>query len=318
MQIGFHASHEQFPPSALLALVRRAEDAGFQCAMCSDHFAPFSEAQGESGFAWSWLGSALATTKLSFGTVSAPGYRYHPAVLAQAVATLGEMFPDRFWVALGSGEYLNESITAQAWPTLEARRARLQQCASIIRALLRGETVTRDDAIRIRDAKLYTRPASPPRIFGAAVSPESAALVAQWADGLVTVNQPRDTLRAVVDAFRANGGEGKPMRLQVHVAWAPAESEALASAHQQWKANVFGGPLLWDAPSPRDLDAAARYVRPEDLHESVRISSDLGQHVAWLADDEKMGFEAIYLHEVGRNQERFIETFGARVLPRLR
>src|SRR5688572_20253129 len=125
MQIGFHASHEQFPPSELMTLVRRAEEAGFQCAMCSDHFAPFSVAQGQSGFAWAWLGGALATTKLSFGTVSAPGYRYHPAVLAQAAATLSEMFPQRFWLALGSGEYLNERITGEPWPPMSVRRERL-------------------------------------------------------------------------------------------------------------------------------------------------------------------------------------------------
>src|SRR5688572_6099129 len=104
MQVGYHASHEQFPPDELLRLVHRAEAAGFDCAMCSDHLAPFSGRQGESGFAWSWLGAAMATTRLSFGTVNAPGQRYHPAVIAQAAATLSQMFPGRFWLALGSGQ----------------------------------------------------------------------------------------------------------------------------------------------------------------------------------------------------------------------
>ena len=318
MQIGFHASHEQFPPSELLRLVRHAELAGFQCAMCSDHFAPFSEAQGQSGFAWSWLGGALATTQLSFGTVSAPGFRYHPAVLAQAAATLSEMFPNRVWLALGSGEYLNERSTGAAWPGMETRRARLRECAAIIRALLLGETVSHDGYVQVRDAKLYTRPKVPPKLFGAAVSPQSAALVAGWADGLATVNQAPETMRRVVEAFRSNGGAGKPMHLQVHVAWAPAESEALANAHDQWKTNVFGAPLLWDAPSPEHLDVAARHVQPEALRETVRVSADLAQQLAWLEQDRQLGFDAIYLHEVGRNQERFIETFGARVLPQLR
>src|SRR5687768_17037489 len=115
-QIGFHASHELYRPSTLLRCVERAEQAGFAAAMCSDHFHPWSDVEGQSGFAWSWLGSALQATRLPFGTVCAPGQRYHPAVIAQAVATLAEMFPSRFWLAVGSGEALNESITGAPWP----------------------------------------------------------------------------------------------------------------------------------------------------------------------------------------------------------
>jgi probable non-F420 flavinoid oxidoreductase len=317
MKIGFHASHEQYPPSELLRLVALAERAGFSAAMCSDHFAPFSARQGHSGFAWSWLGAALATTGLSFGTVSAPGYRYHPAVLAQGAATLAEMFPGRFWLALGSGEYINEQITGDAWPPLAARRERLRACAGAIKALLRGETVSLDGPVRVRDAKLWSRPATPPLVVGAAVSPESAARVASWADALVTVNQPEEVLRAVVRAFRENGGEGKPMYLQVHVAWAPDERAALAAAYDQWRANVFAGPVIWDAPTPEHLDAAARFVREDDVRQSVRVSSDLGQHVAWIARDRELGFDAVYLHEVGREQERFIDTFATHVLGKI-
>ncbi|HEX6115159.1 MAG TPA: LLM class flavin-dependent oxidoreductase, partial [Geminicoccaceae bacterium] len=113
--IGFHASHEQVDPRALLDAVQAAEAAGFQVAMCSDHFAPWSTRQGESGFAWSWLGAALQATSLSFGVVNAPGQRYHPAIIAQAAATLNVMFPDRFWIAIGSGQLLNEHITGERW-----------------------------------------------------------------------------------------------------------------------------------------------------------------------------------------------------------
>lgn len=318
MKIGFHASHEQFPPSRLLELVCRAENAGFEAAMCSDHFAPFSERQGQSGFAWSWLGAALQATQTTFGTVTAPGYRYHPAVVAQAAATLAEMFPERFWLALGSGENLNERITGAPWPPIDERRRRLRDCAEIIRALLRGETVSTDEPVRVREAKLYTRPAHPPRLVGAAVSPESAALVGAWADALITVNQEPEVLRRVLEAFRAHGGEGKPAYLQVHVAWAETESEALARAHEQWRANVVTGPRLWDATSPRELDAATAHVRPEELRGSVRVSADLARHVAWLEEDRERGFDAVYLHEVGTEQERFIDVFGERVLPALR
>jgi probable non-F420 flavinoid oxidoreductase len=314
MRIGFHASHEQFTPSRLLALAVRAGRAGFAAAMCSDHFAPFSMRQGQSGFAWSWLGAALQATELSFGTVSAPGYRYHPAVLAQAMATLAELFPERCWFALGSGELINERMTGADWPPMDERRARLHRSALHIKALLRGEVVSSADEPVLRDARLYTLPQRPPDIFGAAVSPESAALVAGWADGLITVNQSPERLAEVVRAFRTNGGAGKPMFLQVHVAWAPTEAEALAQAHDQWRSNIVVGPGLWDATAPEHLDATTADVRPEDLRAAVRISADLVQHRAWLEADRALGFDAVYLHEVGTNQERFIDVFGEKVL----
>ena len=127
-RIGIHASHEQIPPSRLLAAVRHAEAAGFGAAMCSDHFSPWSERQGESGFAWSWLGAALEATDLSLGCVNAPGQRYHPAIIAQAAATLAEMYPGRFWVALGTGEASNEHITGRARG--RTRRPATRACAS--------------------------------------------------------------------------------------------------------------------------------------------------------------------------------------------
>ncbi len=309
-EIGYHASHEQFRPSELLAAVRHADARGFVHAMCSDHFAPFSEAQGQSGFAWSWLGAALQGTNLTCGVVTAPGQRYHPAIVAQAAATLAEMFPRRFWLALGSGENVNEHITGDRWPSKEVRQARLRECVDVIRALFAGETVTHDGLVRVEEAKLYTRPTSLPPLFGAAVSAATAKWVASWADGLVTVNQPKDQLRRVVDAFRDNGGAGKPMYLQAHVSLEVDDAAARRAAHQEWRSNALGGPLLWDVPLPQHLDAAAKFVRPEDLDDSVRISADLERHFEWIRDDARLGFERVYLHQVGRDQRRLIDAFG--------
>src|SRR5688572_16462315 len=126
--IGLHASHEQFTPRELLDVVAAAEAAGFAAAMSSDHFMPWSEAQGQSGHAWSWLGAALERTSLPIGVVSVAGYRYHVAVVAQAAATLAQMYPGRFWLALGSGERLNEHITGERWPAAGQRDARLREC----------------------------------------------------------------------------------------------------------------------------------------------------------------------------------------------
>ena len=317
--IGFHASHEQFDPDRLLRLVQAAERAGFDAAMCSDHWAPFAEAQGQSGFAWSWLGAAMATTSLPFGVVNAPGQRYHPAIIAQAAATLAVMFPGRFWLALGSGQLINEHITGQRWPAKAERNDRLRECADVIRRLWVGETVShRGQHVTVSEAKLWTRPPRPPLLVGAAVTPPTAAWVGQWADALITVSQADEQLDQVVSAFRAHGGAGKPMYLQVHLAYAPTDAEARAAAFDQWRANALPSSVSTELRHPEQLAAAAKHVCPEDMDDAVRISADLDRHADWLRRDFARGFDGVYLHEVGRKQERFIDAFGREVLPHVR
>jgi probable non-F420 flavinoid oxidoreductase len=316
-RIGLHASHEQISPRQLLTDVRQAEAAGFDMAMCSDHFAPWSSRQGHSGYTWSWLGAALATTGLELGCVSAPGQRYHPAVHAQKIATLGQMFPGRFWVALGSGQAMNEHITGQAWPVKEVRVRRLEECVGVIRRLLAGEEVDHDGLVTVERARLWDLPDPVPRLIGPAVSVASAARVARWADGLVTINQPADTLRELLAAYREAGGTGKAS-LQVHLSWAPTQQEADAVAHDQWRSNVFPEPLSWDTAAVESFDAASEHVSPDTVREHVRVSADLGQHAAWLQEYLDLGFDDLYLHFVGQQQARFIDTFAERVLPALR
>lgn len=315
--IGLHCSHEQIPPSRLLTHVREAEAAGFGAGMSSDHFSPWSARQGESGFAWSFLGAALEATALPFGVVNAPGQRYHPAIVAQAAATLAELFPGRLWVALGSGEASNEHITGAGWPTKATRNARLRECVDVIRALFAGEVVDHDGLVRVDRARLWTLPAEPPSLIGAAVSADTARWCGGWADGLVTINQPRDALERVVAAFREGGGEGRPVYLQVHLSWAETEEEALRIAHDQWRTNVFRPPLVWDLETVEQFDLAAEYVRPEDVRKSVLVSAELGQHLAWLREFAELGFEQIHLHQVGQDLRPFIDAFGERVLPEL-
>ena len=318
--IGFHASHEQFAPSRLLKLAQLAAQSGFEAGMCSDHFNPWGERQGQSGFAWSWLGAAMqAVPAWTFGMVNAPGQRYHPAIIAQAAATLGEMFPGRLWCAFGSGQYLNEHVTGHPWPTKAERNERLRESVEVMRALWRGETVTRRGRwFTVEEAKLYTRPAEPPLVYGAALTEETARFVGGWADGLITVHAEPDKLRKLVAAFREGGGAGKPMSLQVHVAYAPTDDEARQAAHDQWRTNAFPSKLLSDIKRPDQFDVLGEKVKPEDMDQSVRISSDLNRHVAWLEQDLAVGFDRLYIHEAGPEQERFVRAFGEQVLPRLR
>ncbi len=314
--IGFHASHEQVHPSDLLRAVQRAEQVGFTGGMSSDHFSPWSVRQGHSGFAWSWLGAAMATTQLPFGVVNAPGQRYHPAIVAQAMATLSAMFPQRLWVALGSGENSNEHITGAGWPRKSLRNERLLECVHIIRALLAGEEVSHDGLVTVDRARLWTRPEVPPALIGPAVTPETAAWVASWADGLVTTNADHAKLRTMVDAYRSNGGVG-PLRLQVHVSWAPTDDEAISLAHDQWRGNIFAPPVCWDLETVEHFDEVADQVTPEQVREVVLVSSDLAQHAAWLAGFAELGFDEIAVHHVGREQEAFLEAYGSSVLPQL-
>ncbi|WP_404191900.1 TIGR03885 family FMN-dependent LLM class oxidoreductase [Streptomyces tauricus] len=314
---GIHASHEQVPPADLLDAVVHAERKGFTAAMCSDHFSPWSVRQGESGFAWSWLGAALqATDQVPFGVVNAPGQRYHPAIVAQAVSSLAAMYPARFWVALGSGEASNEHITGARWPRKDVRNARLRECVDIIRALLQGEEISHDGLVTVDRARLWTLPPEVPPLIGAACSTATAAWCAEWADGLITVNAPREQLREIVGAYRDAGGRG-PLHLQAHLSWAPTEEEAAALAHDQWRTNVHGPPASWDLDSAELFDSVSEHVTPERVAESVNISSDLGRHTAWLQEYAELGFDAVMLHHVGRAQGPFIDTFAAEVLPRL-
>jgi probable non-F420 flavinoid oxidoreductase len=285
--------------------------------MSSDHFSPWSERQGESGFAWSFLGAALATTGLPFGVVNAPGQRYHPAIIAQAAATLCQMFPGRFWMALCRGEASNEHITGERWPPKPIPNARLGECVTVMRALLAGKTVSHDGLVKVDRARLWTLPHQLPKLIGAAVSVDTAGWVGRWADGLITVNQSREHLKRMIEAFREGGGEAKPLYLQVHLSYAQDESHALEIAYDQWRSNVFAPPLCWDLELPAHFDEASRYVRKEDMRDAVLISSEPARFADWLNELATLGFDGRYLHHVGAEQQEFIETFGERVLPQL-
>lgn len=318
-RIGYHASHEQYPPSRLLAYVRHAAEAGFQSAMCSDHFHPWGEDQGQSGFAWSWLGAALEATTLPFGIVTVPGgWRYHPAIIAQAAATLAEMYPGRFWIAPGSGELLNEHIVGERWPHKAERNQRLREAVEIMRRLWAGEMVTHEGLLRVEEARLYSLPAEPPQIVGAALTPETAEWMGGWADGLITVTAEPEAMRAIIDAFRRSGGEGKPLYLQAQLSFAQTDEEALHAAWEQWCTATFPSSVLAELRTPAQFDAAGRSVTPDEVRRKVRVSADPEQHLRWLEADLRLGFEEINLHNVCREeQERFIDVFGRQVLPAL-
>lgn len=316
--IGYHASHEQFTPSDLLKWAVMAEQAGFGAINSSDHFHPWSERQGQSGYSFAWLGAAMQATKLPFGVVCAPGQRNHPAIVAQAAATLAQLFPGRFWMALASGEALNENITGDKWLTKPERNARLLECADVIKRLLQGEMVTHFGRIAVQEAKLYTLPEVQPLFIGAAVSTKTAEWMGSWAEGLITVHKPLHELTETIEAFKNNGGKGKPLYLKVQLSYARNEEVALQGAFDQWRTNIVSGEILDDLWQVKQYEAAAQFVRPEDLRKMVLISADPKQFIEWIQSYIDLGFEKIILHNVNRDQETFIKDFSEKVLPHLK
>lgn len=316
MKIGYHASHEQFSPRHLLELVQKAESAGFQAVLSSDHFHPWSNKQGESGFAWSWLGAAMQVTNLEFGVVNAPGQRYHPAIIAQAVATLDEMFPKRFWLCSGSGQALNENITGERWPPKQERNARLEESVAVMRKLWTGDYVSHKGLIQVENAKLFTKPTHLPTVYGAALTEKTAKWLSGWADGLITISKPIEALQKMVQAFQnSEENKRKPMVLKVQLSYAASEEKALKGAWEQWKNNIYPSKLISEIDTAEQFDALGEKVRKEDLKEHVIIGNKSEVFIEKIKEFEQLGFDKIILHNVNKDQEEFIDFFGKEVLP---
>lgn len=313
LTLSYHASHEQFSPSDLLSYVKLAEAAGFHGCHTSDHFHPWSEQQGQSGYAFSWLGAALEATQFPFSIITAPGQRYHPAIIAQAISTLLQMYPNRLAVSLGSGEALNECITGDVWLEKSMRNKRLLECADIIKRLLNGEEVTHSGLVKVSNAKLYTRPLITPPLMCAALTKETAAWAGTWADGLLTTYQPDGKLEEIIAAFRNRGGKDKPIHVKLTFSFAQDEQVARSEAHHQWRFDCIEKLKLAELKSVADFDNAAKDITADKVASVIPISSDIKYFTALINEIEAMGINHIVLHNVGRNQEEFINIFGAEV-----
>ena len=323
--VGYAASFEQFHPTELLSYCQQAERAGFGAVMASDHFHPWVPAQGQSAFVWSWLGALGATTGLRFGTgVTRPGYRYHPAVIAQAAATLEAMYPGRFYLGLGAGEALNEHIVGEYWPEAPVRLERLMESIEIIKALFTGKKIKhRGTHFNVESAKLYTLPEAPPPIYVATSGPIMAARTGKFTDGLITVGATDEKLRMLVGRYEQGAREaGKdasamPRLLQVKVCYAESVEAATEAAVKEWPNGGMAFPKA-DIRDPEDFEAMAKLVRPEHFKNRVLLSPDLAEHTAYLQHFVDLGFTEVYVHNVGRNQEEFVRAYGEQVIPALK
>jgi coenzyme F420-dependent glucose-6-phosphate dehydrogenase len=325
-KIGYAAMLEQFHPTELLDLCAQAEEAGFDAGfMVSEHFHPWTPQQGNAAFAWSFMGALGQRTKLPFGTaVTCPGFRYHPAVIAHAAATLGAMYPGRFWLGLGAGEALNEHVIGGEWPEVGIRSSMLFEAIEVIDKLFSGKVVKHDgEYFTLESAKLYTRPEEPVPILVATAGPLNAKRCGEHAHGMITVGAPDEKIKLLFAKFaegcREAGKDPKAASklLQIHVSWAPTQKEAVDNAVREWPNGGMPFPK-GDIRNPEDFANMAKMVRPEHFTNRVLISADLEEHAASIAKYVEMGFDEIHLHNVGRNQAEFIKAFGEKVIPQLK
>jgi coenzyme F420-dependent glucose-6-phosphate dehydrogenase len=327
-KIGYAAMMEQFHPTDLLDWCAQAEDAGFEAGfMVSEHFHPWTPQQGQSGFAWAFMGALGQRTSLRFGTaVTCPGFRYHPAVIAHAAATLGAMYPGRFYLGLGAGEALNEHVVAPVWPEVPIRSAMMFEAIEIIDKLFSGEVVRHDGKyFTLERAKLYTRPPDDQKVpvYVATAGPVNAKKTGRLADGLITVgaaDEKMERIWAKYEEGRAEAGKapGGPKFLQIHISWARTDDEAMENALVEWPNGGMAFFPKQDIKNPEDFEGIAKLVRAEDFKNRVMISSDLEAHAQYIQHYIDMGYDEVHLHNVGRNQPEFVEVFGREVLPQLR
>jgi len=314
----YGASHEEFPPEALLRHAVAAERAGFDGIGCSDHIQPWWE-PGESGHAWAWLGAtAQATEKVPFGTaVTAPGARFHPALIAQAWMTFERMFPGRPYLGIGSGEALNEVPVGDDWPSTADQIARLDEALDIIDRLWKGETITQDGHFRLKDCKLHTLADRRPPIWVSAFGPQAAEVAGRRGDGLWTLPDPESTPE-VIEAYRDAGGDGEIV-FQALVSWAPSDEEALEQT-RKWKGAQPPEHFKDDWHEPRKMyEHGEEEMSDEEFAENIIAASDPEQIAERLRELEKLGGTVITLqNNSAGNVERAIEVLGEQVLPALR
>jgi len=319
----YGAAHEQFPPDDLLRQAVEAEEAGFDGIACSDHFQPWWE-PGESGMAWVWLGAVgEATSRVSIGTAVTPALsRYHPALVAQAWATLEVLFPGRTFLGVGSGESLNESPFGADWPPPAVQLVAMEEALELIRRLFAGERVTQGGRFKTKEAYLHTRPERPPPIYVSAFYKGAAQIAARFGDGLWTLGDP-ESAPELIDEYKGAcsdaGKEPGEVILQAQFSWASDDEAALEGA-RVWKGAQPEEFYTEDWHDPRAMyEHAAAQVSDDDLEEKLIVSSDPDEHAERIRVLEELGATAVCVMNVsGADPHAAIATYREQVLPQLR
>ena len=315
-ELGYALSSEDFPPTELVRQAALAERSGFSFLLISDHYHPWIPKQGHSPFVWATLGGiAQATEKIVVGTgVTAPIIRVHPAIVAQAAATIGCMMPGRFFLGVGSGENLNEHIHGARWPLPDERLDMLEEAIEVIRLLWQGgEQTHRGKHYTVDHARVYDLPDELPGIFVAAAQTKAAELAGRAGDGLISTS-PDDE---VVKTFEQNGGDGKRKLGMMHVAYDRDAKAGLKRAHELWPNLALQGPLGQELATPSDFDEAAPMVSEDDVAENTPHGPDPEPYLELIRKYGDAGFTHVYVHQIGENQDEWAEFAARELMPKL-
>ena len=317
LKLGYSLSSEEHRPLDLVAYGQKAEQAGAEFLVVTDHFHPWVSQQGNSPFAWATLGGlSQVTEQVPVMTgVTCPTIRIHPAIIAHAAATVAAMLPGRFWLGVGAGEQLNEHVIGAGWPANDVRLAMLEEAIEVMRELWKGERTThRGKHFEVDRARIYTLPDEPPPILVAAGGDRATELAGRCGDGFVGLVPDPDVIKTFGDA----GGPAEPRVGQVHVCWAESEEAARSTALEWWPNAAVPGDLTWEIAEPKDFEALAESTTEDEVAESVVCGPDPGPMVEELREFEQAGYTHMYVHQVGPDQEGFLRFFEQELKPALR
>ncbi len=319
-KFGYTMMCEQSRPDQLVQDIRRAEAAGFDFSVISDHFQPWLSTQGHSGYAWSILGAAAqATERIGLMTyVTCPILRYHPAVVAQKAATMQILSGNRFRLGLGAGENLNEHVVGRRWPSVGVRHRMLSEAVDVIAALFdnaNGTVNYRGDYFDLESARLWDLPDKRVEIGIAVSGPDSCQLAGGHADLMIAV-EPKAELGEMFDAA---GGAGKPRVGQIALAYDEDRDAAVRRAHEQFRWFGLGWKVNADLPNPDSFESATQFVTPDQVADALSCGPDVDDHVEAIKPFIEAGFDEIALVQIGADhQERFATWAERELLPALR
>jgi G6PDH family F420-dependent oxidoreductase len=316
VELGLALSSEDHPPNELVRQAALAERAELTFCLISDHFHPWVDAQGHSPFVWSTLGGiAQATERIRVGTgVTCPTIRIHPAIIAQAAATVAAMMPGRFFLGVGTGENLNEHVLGDRWPLPDERLEMLEEAVDVMRLLWQGgEQTRRGKRYTVDHARIYTLPDKPPEVYVSAAAENAAELAGRIGDGLISTSPERD----VVKAFEGAGGKGKDKIAMMHCAYDEDAQKGLERATKEWPNLALKGSLGQDLATPSDFEAAAEMVDEEDVAQLTPCGRDPDRYLEEIRKYDDAGFTHLYIHQIGDNQQEFLDFLRAELMPRL-
>jgi G6PDH family F420-dependent oxidoreductase len=314
MELGYALSSEEHSPAELVRHARLAEEAGFGFGLISDHIHPWTNDQGHSGFVWSMLGAIAQTTeRFRIGTgVTCPLIRIHPAIVAHAAATVACLMPGRFFLGIGTGENLNEHVTGAKWPAPDERLSMLEEAVGVMRELWKGDYVThRGTHYTVENLRLFDVPDGGVEVAVAAMQPNAAKLAGRIGDALINV-APKEE---IIQTFDGAGGGGKPKYGMVTACWARSKDEAKKTAFEVWPNALVEGSASQELPLPSDFEQLVEDREPDDLEGTLPLGPDPDEYLKELQEYADAGYTHAYIHQVGADQEGFLEFAKKELLP---